>query len=74
MGARNFSWRETVMYGPLVTIRMILSDQKFYRLWQFRSERRSWTTGSPQLRVSTGGHTHHSDFELFFEMLAEAAA
>jgi len=62
------------MYGSLVTIRMILSGKKPYRLWQFCSERRIWTTGSPQLRVSTGVYTHHSDFDLFFEMLAEAAA
>jgi len=62
------------MYGSMVAIRVILSGKNFYRVWQYCRERRAWTTGSPQLRVSTGVHTRHPDFGLFFEMLAETAA
>jgi len=33
-----------------------------------------WTTGNPQLRISTHIHTRQSDLDRFFDTLAEAAA
>ena len=68
------SRHETIMYGLPVTICMILSNKKANLLWRFSSERRFRTTGSPPSRVSTGVHAGHSDFDLFFETLAEAVA
>jgi selenocysteine lyase/cysteine desulfurase len=62
------------MYGSLVTFRLNLPEQKLERLWQLCDERLIWTTGNPQLRLSTHIHTRRSDLDLFFETLAEAAA
>jgi selenocysteine lyase/cysteine desulfurase len=62
------------MYGSLVTFRLQLPEQKLNRLWQLCDERMIWTTGNPQLRLSTHIHTRPSDLDLFFETLAEAAA
>jgi selenocysteine lyase/cysteine desulfurase len=62
------------MYGSLVTFRLTLPERKLDRLWQLCDERLIWTTGSPQLRLSTHIHTRQADLDLFFETLAEAAA
>ncbi len=62
------------MYGSLVTFRLKLPQKKLQRLWQLCDERVIWTTGNPQLRISTHIHTRQSDLDLFFETLAEAAA
>lgn len=62
------------MYGSLVTFRLNLPDSKLARLWALCDERRIWTTGSKQLRLSTHIHTRRSDLDLFFSTLAEAAA
>jgi selenocysteine lyase/cysteine desulfurase len=62
------------MYGSLVTFRLNLPEAKLERLWQLCEERLIWTTGNPQLRISTHIHTRRSDLDLFFETLAEAAA
>ncbi|MDH4072328.1 MAG: aminotransferase class V-fold PLP-dependent enzyme [Gammaproteobacteria bacterium] len=62
------------MYGSLVTFRLNLPAPKLERLWALCNERRIWTTGASQLRISTHIHTRRSDLELFFETLAEAAA
>lgn len=62
------------MYGSLVTFRIDLSESQLARLWALCDERLIWTTGNPQLRVSTHIHTRESDIDLFFGTLAEAAA
>lgn len=62
------------MYGSLVTMRLDLPENKLQRLWQLCDERLIWTTGNPQLRISTHIHTRPSDIALFFEALQEAAA
>ena len=62
------------MYGSLVTMRLNLDESRLQRLWQLCDERLIWTTGSPQLRISTHIHTRRADLDLFFETLAEAAA
>ncbi len=62
------------MYGSLVTFRLNLADRQLERLWQLCNERLIWTTGNPQLRLSTHIHTRKSDLDLFFETLNEAAS
>jgi isopenicillin-N epimerase len=62
------------MYGSLVTFRLQLPEEKLAKLWRLCDERLIWTTGNPQLRLSTHIHTRRSDLDLFFETLSEAAA
>ena len=62
------------MYGSLVTFRIDLPERALERLWRLCDDRRIWTTGNAQLRLSAHVHTRRSDIDLFFETLAEAAA
>lgn len=62
------------MYGSLVTLRLNLTDSQLKHLWKLCNDRLIWTTGNPQLRLSTHIHTRQSDLDLFFETLKEAAA
>ena len=62
------------MYGSLVTFRIELPEAKLAKLWQLCDDRLIWTTGNPQLRMSTHIHTRRQDLDLFFDSLAEAAA
>lgn len=62
------------LYGSLVTFKLDLPENRLERLWQLCDDRLIWTTGSPQLRISTHIHTRRSDLDLFFDTLAEAAA
>jgi len=62
------------MYGSLVTFRIDLPERRLDKLWALCDERLMWTTGNPQLRMSSHVHTRPEDLDLFFETLAEAAA
>lgn len=57
------------MFGSLVTFRIRKDPAPFFEL---AKKRRIWTTGSPQLRVSTHIHTRPSDVAALFETLDES--
>ena len=72
--AEMISSADDSLYGSLVTFRIKLPESKIEKLWQLCEERLIWTTGNPNLRISTHIHTRRSDLDLFFETLAEVAA
>lgn len=61
------------LFGALVCIRMKSKD-RLDKLAQLQKQRKIWTSGLEQVRISTHIHTRPSDLDLYFETIREAHA